>query len=211
MPTSAHYPNCWTSTVATSGRARFRIAIIMSFRQKVESPGLSKRRFCAFDWPKRRSACLGLSSFWRNDDSGEATARDGSSRDCIFSPGNSMMKLTASKAKLPRTNTAVGCRRQPITMQRRFNLGFMKLKRPRLPRITCCPCGGPLELGYSRPELGTAPLHANAHPKAHSNPIQNAFGWALGLRLAFTERCHSGYRFPIGIPVYRFRTEISVF
>ena len=40
---------------------------ILSFRQKVESPGLSKRRFCAFDWPKRRSACLGLSSFWRND------------------------------------------------------------------------------------------------------------------------------------------------
>jgi len=39
----------------------------LSFRQKVESPGLSKRRFCAFDWPKRRSACLGLSSFWRND------------------------------------------------------------------------------------------------------------------------------------------------
>ena len=41
--------------------------LILSFRQKVESPGLSKRRFCAFDWPKRRSACLGLSSFWRND------------------------------------------------------------------------------------------------------------------------------------------------
>jgi len=40
---------------------------ILSFRQKVESPGLSKRRLCAFDWPKRRSACLGLSSFWRND------------------------------------------------------------------------------------------------------------------------------------------------
>ena len=42
-------------------------ASVLSFRQKVESPGLSKRRFCAFDWPKRRSACLGLSSFWRND------------------------------------------------------------------------------------------------------------------------------------------------
>jgi len=40
---------------------------LLSFRQKVESPGLSKRRFCAFDWPKRRSTCLGLSSFWRND------------------------------------------------------------------------------------------------------------------------------------------------
>jgi len=76
----------------------------------------------------------------------EATAREGSSSDCIFSPGNSMMKLTASRAKLPRTNTAVGCRRQPITVQRRFILGFMKLKRPRLPRITCCPSGGPLEL-----------------------------------------------------------------
>jgi len=42
---------------------------LLSFRQKVESPGLSKRRFCAFDLPKRRSACLGLSSFWRNDHS----------------------------------------------------------------------------------------------------------------------------------------------
>ena len=41
--------------------------VLLSFRQKVESPGLSKRRLCAFDWPKRRSACLGLSSFWRND------------------------------------------------------------------------------------------------------------------------------------------------
>jgi len=40
---------------------------LLSLRQKVESPGLSKRRFCAFDWPKRRYACLGLSSFWRND------------------------------------------------------------------------------------------------------------------------------------------------
>jgi len=40
---------------------------LLSFRQKVESPGLSKRRLCAFDWPKRRFACLGLSSFWRND------------------------------------------------------------------------------------------------------------------------------------------------
>ena len=40
---------------------------LLSVRQKVESPGLSKRRFCAFDWPKRRSACLGLSSFWSND------------------------------------------------------------------------------------------------------------------------------------------------
>jgi len=40
---------------------------ILSFRQKVESPGLSKRIFCAFDWSKRRSACLRLSSFWRND------------------------------------------------------------------------------------------------------------------------------------------------
>jgi len=40
---------------------------VLSFRQKVESPGLSTRRFCAFDWPKRRSTCLGLSSFWRND------------------------------------------------------------------------------------------------------------------------------------------------
>ena len=45
-------------------------ATVLSFRQKVESPGLSKRRFCAFDWPKRRSACLGLSSFWRNDHTG---------------------------------------------------------------------------------------------------------------------------------------------
>jgi len=41
--------------------------VLLSFRQKVDSPGLSKRHFCAFDWPKRRSACLGLSSFWRND------------------------------------------------------------------------------------------------------------------------------------------------
>jgi len=42
-------------------------SLVLSFRQKVESPVLSKRRFCAFDWPKRRSACLGLSSLWRND------------------------------------------------------------------------------------------------------------------------------------------------
>jgi len=33
----------------------------------------------------------------------------------------------------------------------------------------------------------------------------------MAIRLAFTERCDSGYRFPIGIPIYRFRTEISVF
>jgi len=46
--------------------------LLLSFRQKVESPGLSKRRFCAFDWPKRRSACLGLSSFWRNDHNNQA-------------------------------------------------------------------------------------------------------------------------------------------
>jgi len=30
------------------------------------------------------------------------------------------------------------------------------------------------------------------------------------VRLAFTERFDSGYRFPIGIPIYRFRTDISV-
>jgi len=41
--------------------------VLLSFRQKVESPGQSKRHFCAFDWPKRRTACLGLASFWRND------------------------------------------------------------------------------------------------------------------------------------------------
>jgi len=40
----------------------------------------------------------------------------------------------------------VGCRQQPIIMQSRFTLGFLKLKRPRLPRITCCSSGGPLEL-----------------------------------------------------------------
>jgi len=41
--------------------------VLLSFRQNLERPGLSKRHFCAFDRPKRRSACLGLSSFWRND------------------------------------------------------------------------------------------------------------------------------------------------
>ena len=30
------------------------------------------------------------------------------------------------------------------------------------------------------------------------------------VRLAFTERCVSGYRFRIGTPIYRFRTDISV-
>ena len=40
---------------------------LLLFRQMVERPGLPKRHFCAFDWPKRRSACPGLSSIWRND------------------------------------------------------------------------------------------------------------------------------------------------
>jgi len=31
------------------------------------------------------------------------------------------------------------------------------------------------------------------------------------LRLAFTERCDSGYSLPIGIPIYLFHTDISVF
>jgi len=48
----------------------------------------------------------------------------------------------------------VGCQQQPIIGQRRFNLEFLKLNRPRLPRISCCPSGAPLELGYSRAELG---------------------------------------------------------
>jgi len=54
-----------------SGRSRSRERSdgphVWSLRQKVESPGLSKRRCCAFDWPKRRFASLGRSSFWRND------------------------------------------------------------------------------------------------------------------------------------------------
>jgi len=58
----------WIWIQATwKGRALPPACALWSLRQKVESPGLSKRRFCAFDWPKRRSACLGLSSFWRND------------------------------------------------------------------------------------------------------------------------------------------------
>ena len=30
--------------------------ILLSLRQKVERPGLRKRRFSAFDWPRHRSA-----------------------------------------------------------------------------------------------------------------------------------------------------------
>jgi len=57
-----------------ANQSQIIVSMFLSFRQKVECPGLSKRRFCAFDWPKRRSACLGLSSFWRNDRSVHSTA-----------------------------------------------------------------------------------------------------------------------------------------
>jgi len=57
---------------------------LLSFRQKVESPGLSKRRFCAFDWPKRRSACLGLSSFWRNDHTRNNDLSEGARADDMW-------------------------------------------------------------------------------------------------------------------------------
>jgi len=57
----------WSTAAGCRRRASDGACSILSFRQKVESPGLSKRRFRAFDWPKHRSACLGLSSSWRND------------------------------------------------------------------------------------------------------------------------------------------------
>jgi len=60
-------PHIVSSNYAKLNPARLQQSTIWSLRQKVESPGLSKRRFCAFDWPTRRFASLGRSSFWRND------------------------------------------------------------------------------------------------------------------------------------------------
>jgi len=68
-----------------------------------------------------------------------------------------------------------------LPMEERFfrSPSFESLKRPRLPRITRCPSGRPLESGPSRAEKGTTPSAGNAHPKAHRNPIESLFRWAL--------------------------------
>ena len=60
-----------------------------------------------------------------------------------------------------------------------LQLVFLDLKRPRLPRITRCPSGEPLESGPSRAEKGTTPSAGNAHRKAHRYPIESLFRWAL--------------------------------
>jgi len=44
----------------------------------------------------------------------------------------------------------------------------------------------------------------------HTDPLRQIVRWVT-VRLAFTERCDSGYRFPIGIPTYQFHTYIPVF
>jgi len=52
------------------------------------------------------------------------------------------------------------------------------LKRPRLPRITRCPCGGSRAPEHSRAERGTTPSVGNAHPNPQPYPIQKRSGWA---------------------------------
>ena len=52
------------------------------------------------------------------------------------------------------------------------------LKRPRLPRITRCPCGGSRAPEHSRAERGTTPSVGNAQPNPQPYPIQKRSGWA---------------------------------
>jgi len=47
------------------------------------------------------------------------------------------------------------------------------------------------------------------HVDPFAGAATRAWPGARSVRLAFTERCDSGYLFPIGIPIYWFRTEIS--
>ena len=88
---------------------------------------------------------------------------------------------------------------------------------PPWPRIRgMCPDSGQLRATTGRRTLQCAPVHVKrgVEQATRARPRRWAAQWArprfAKLRLAFTERCDSGYRFPIGIPIYIFRTDVSV-